>query len=291
MFPKRPISIILVVVYVAVQCYSCSGNDIANPSDRAIDDERAVENTNTIEQTSKYKIDETIIINPGELHNQILQTMNRNHIFSKGTKIDKSKYIDMLVMSSNAVFDQNGIEYSVSHEDVDQVLQCLNQWKETGVFDAYKPINERSTDDIYRLMDYIIVQTDIYNAQEINKIRSVFYQLEAIGLDNCDADVIARLVNENSSRDANSESYVSLSILQHSYEFWSNTNIYIPDQRTIAVVPNETDMTIYGIDWWSINILLWDAVGALLCWPLGPVSVICAVVASSAYIAATTKDK
>ena len=289
MLLKKYISITIIVLYLSMMYFSCERNGILlPPSDRSVKEENTLNNSSD-ENSSKQNIEYTLKVNPGELHNQILDEMNHGHVFEKKAKLSKQKFIDMIILSSNAVFNRNNVDYTVTHEDIGRILQCFDNWKNMNVFDAYKPIHERSIGDVFRLMDYLSNQQQCYNTEEIEKVRSVFQQLEAIGIENCNSSILNQLIDDYISDDVNSESYVSLKILQHSYNFWSDLEIDITEQRTVYSVPDENDIPIYKIDLWSINVLLWDAVGALLCWPLGPVSVICAVIASTAYIVATTK--
>ena len=81
--------------------------------------------------------------------------------------------------------------------------------------------------------------------------------------------------------------------MKSSYKFWPgirDKSNMIPNVDYSSGTTNSSNLLKWEPDWWSINVILADAVGALLCWYAGPLSIICAAVASAIYIAATTNN-
>ena len=254
---------------------SCFENNISEP--------RGVKNQNQ----------EQLTIIPGKLHNEILAELNKECCLINGAKYDKKEFVLKIVKSSNVIFEKNGININVTNDDIHCILESFDVWKEKGIFDVYTPINKRNVEDVYILLDYLEVH-EHHDPVQIRNIRMVIEEIETIGFSNCNQETIHQIISNHESSDRHSELNNVLSIIECSYNFWTDLKSDVEDisiDKKTSVLRNDSVQDhILKVDWWSINVLLWDAVGVLLCWPLGPVSVICGVVASAIYIYITTKD-
>ncbi len=274
---KKQISVAVSIAFVTMLLSSCSEKSISEPLEKG--------------EESRVELAAT----PGRLHNEILAEMNRDGCLTDGSKIERDEFISKIASSGNAVFRDRGIDVEVTEDDIRIVLECFDGWKEKGVFDVYAPIGQRSVEDVYALLDHLEADEGIDPAQ-IGSIRTAIEEIEAIGFSNCDKALVGEIVSAHRPEDLDSELGRALDILESSYDFWAGLktdveiNVGPPDTETSGTLNPSDPEPILATDWWSIKVLLWDAVGALLCWYLGPVSVLCAVAASAAYIIATTGE-
>ena len=274
---KKLISVILSLTFVSMLYNSCFESNISEP------------------QGEVKQPQEQLTASPGKLHNEILAELNKEGCLTNGARYDRNKFVSMITTSSNVIFSKHGIDIDVTEDDLRAVLECFDGWKEEGIFDVYTPVNERNVEDVYTLLDYLEAH-DNYDPAEIRDIRMAVEEVETIGFSNCDQTVVEQIVSTHESRDRDSELNKVLNILESSYNFWDDLKTDVEknsdsvDDKTSVILKSSTPEPILTRDWWSITVLLWDAVGALLCWYLGPVSIICAVAASAAYIIATTGE-
>ncbi len=238
---------------------------------------------------------EVLTASPGQLHNEILAELNKDGCLTNGSKLDKNGFVSRITESTNVVFREHGLDMIVTEDDLNTVLECFDGWKEKGIFDVYTPLDERSVEDVYTLLDYLEAH-DNYNPAQVRDIRMAIEEIEAIGFSNCDQTLVEQIVSIHESGDGDSEVNKVLNILESSYNFWDDlktdveNNSKSVDDKSSVILKVSNPEPILTADLWSICVMLWDAVGALLCWYLGPVSIICAVAASAAFIMATTGE-
>jgi hypothetical protein len=250
--------------------------------------ERAVQSDNPLRRHGGNPL----IVEPGKLHNAILAEMNDDGIFTSGERLKEEEFIARIVESSNSVFRTNNIELQVGEDDIREALQCFESKRERGEFDVFSSVEYRRVGDAIHLLDHLAYAGEGHDLEELRKIRMAFEELEGITISDCSGETLRKIVNNYKSKDFFSESYWALSILEDSFDFWSSLKKSETEEIVAArvIVDEGTYDPKLTIDWYSISILLWDAVGAITCWPLGPFSIICAVVASSAFIVATSRE-
>ena len=274
---KKYVSAVVCLTFVSMLCSSCFENNISDPQGEV-----------------KHLLEKSAA-SPGQLHNEILAELNKDGCLTGGAKFDKNEFVSRLTKSSNVIFSEHGIDINVTEDDLHTVLECFDGWKEKGIFDVYTPVNQRNIEDVYILLDYLEVH-DHFDPSQIRDIRMAVEEIETIGFSNCDQTVIDQIVSAHKSKERDSELNKVLNILECSYNFWNDLKTEAEnasesvDDKSSVILKASIQEPVLAYDWWSINVLLWDAVGALLCWYLGPVSIICAVAASAAYIMATTGE-
>jgi hypothetical protein len=272
---KRIFSLIVCIIYVSTVCISCADEHTAEPLEGQRD--RAER-----------------IIEPGKLHNEILAEFNSDDVFVKGRAIETEEFISRMMLASNTVLRNNDIDYRVARSDIRELLNRYSLLARSGIFDAFKPVSARDVDDVYRLLNYL--QHDAsYDAEEIGKVRAAIEEIDATGIQSISKRDIQGIIADCKSSDRSSESFIALDVLEHSFTFWSDLrrraegDIFFTEEARTSRESVEPPML--GVDWYSINILLWDACGALLCSPGGPVaSIICAVFVSAMYVLGETWD-
>jgi hypothetical protein len=288
---RKVISLMLSTTMLSMLFLSCGVDTISQPNELKSDENVQIKAAEKLNNELPRRNQNPLIVEPGRIHNAILAEMNRNGIFTRGDKVSEDEYIAIIVESCNSVFRSRNIGQEVTEDDIRAVLQCFDSWRERGVFDVYSPIEDRRTGDVYYLLDHMAAAGEVCGREELEEIRMAFEELESIGISNCSRETVRRIADNHKSDDCSSASYRALTILEDSYEFWSTLKDETAAIDTLRLIGDESQYdSKLTIDWYSISILLWDSVGALLCWPFGPFSVLCALVASSAFILATSRE-
>ncbi len=267
---KKVFSIYISLVYLATLFNSCTNDNSCKPND-------------VIPKPKKH------VIEAGRLHNEMLANINKDNVLTNREKIGEEEFIERIVTASNEVFRDNNIDYSVSSADVQDILNNYKQMAQNEIFNVFKPIEEREISDIYKLLNYLEDNRN-YNPDEIQKIRIAIEEIDAIGISNIDRKQMGQIIRKYKSHDESKESNVALDVLEHSFIFWSDLKCNIENKNEFNTSVEPINPQILKIDWWSIDVLLWDTVGVLLCWPLGPVAVLCGLALSAIYIVVTTWD-
>jgi hypothetical protein len=288
---QKVVSIIVGITFLSMLCASCRMDTVSQPEQSSAEEKIQADDLAQINNESSKSDMDLLFNDPGRLHNEILAEMGKDGIFITGEKLGEKEYVAKIVESSNAVYRNMHVDYEVTEDDIRMVLQCFDSWRERGVFDVYAPIEDRKIENVYHVLDYLACEREEWDPREIERVRLAIQELEGIDPSNCSRETIQRITGCYRSDAADSESYRALDILEDSFSFWSTLKEETVAIDSLRLVSDESvDVPELGVDWYSICILLWDAVGALLCWPLGPVSVLCAVIASSAFIFAASRE-
>lgn len=286
---RKIISVALCVAHLSLIFISCGENNISTPKMGGSDNIVQVSVPNKIYDKEPMDPGSIMMNQPGMLHNEILQYFNKDNILVSGNKMEKEEVVARMVEACNQAFLKSKIEYSVTEEDITFAIQCLDTWRERGIFDVFTPINKQNIESVYRLLDHLAYESGNFKPGEIENIKMAFKEVEAVGISNCDSRVIRDITSPYKSNNKSTASYRALDILENSFDFWSNlklnaeeieyeqvgTEVYIKDSKLM-------------VD--TIGLLLADAIGALLCWNGGPLTVICAVLASIAYFFINNRD-
>ena len=279
---RKYISVALCLAHLSMIFISCGENNISPPEKGESDSIVNVSVSNKIFE--KEQIDpESILMNqPGMLHNEILKYFNKDNVLVSGNKMEKEEIVERMIEACNQAFLKYKIEYSVTEEDISVAIQCLDTWRERGIFDVFAPVDEQNTESVYELLDHIAYESGNFKPGEIENIKMAFKEVEAVGVSNCDSRVIRDITSQYKSNNKSTASYRALDILENSFDYWSelklNAEEIESEQLATAVYVKDPKLMA------DTGLLLADAIGALLCWNGGPLSVICAVIASIAYI-------
>lgn len=277
-------SIALCLLHLSMIYISCGDSNISTPNQG--------ENCNTlIASVSNKAVDqkpidpESIILNhPGLLHNEILRHFNKNNILVSGQKLAMEDIVARMVEACNKTFMKYRIEHSVTEADIVFAVQCLETWREGDIFDIYAPISEQNIESVYNLLDHLAHETGNFELEELENVKLAFKNVEAVGLSNCDSGVIRDITSQYKSNNKSSASYRALDVLENSFDFWSQLGLSAEEieyeQVSTAVYVQDPKLKIDPL---VIGVILADAIGALLCWNGGPLSIICAAFASIAY--------
>jgi hypothetical protein len=284
---RKIISSALCVAHLSMIFISCGENNISTPSKGESDNIVQVSVSNKINEREPMDPESVLLSHPGLLHNEILSYFNKDDILISGYRLTKEEVIARMVDACNQTFVKYRIEQTVTEEEIAFAVQCLETWRDRGVFDVFALANERNTERVYDFLDYLAYEADEFEFDEIEDIKMAFKELEAIGIPNCNSTIIRDITSRYKSANRASATYRALDVLEHSFDFWTGITL---DEEGIEYELLESTIYVRDAKLMSdIGLLLADAIGALLCWNGGPLTVICAVLASIAYIFITSK--
>lgn len=278
---RKYISVALCLAHLSMIYISCGENNISTPNKGESDNIVQVSVPNKIFEKGPMDPESIMMNHPGLLHNEILKHFNKDNILVSGQELAMEDIVIRMVEACNQTFVKYRIEHSVTEEDIAFAVQCLETWKERGIFDIFAPINEQNIESVYKLLDHLAYETGNFEPEELENIKKAFKEIEAVGISNCDSRVIRDLTNQYKSDNNSTASYRALDVLENSYDFWSELKLNAEEieyEQTVSAVYVKDPKLMC-----DIGLVLADAIGALLCWNGGPLTVICAVLASIAF--------
>lgn len=281
---RKAISVALCMLHLSMIYISCEESTLSTPVKEEIDNTVIASVSDMSADQRPVDPGNILLDHPGLLHNEILRCFNKDGILAAGHRLTREELITRMVQACNQVFMQYIIEHSVAEEDIESALRCLESWGERGIYDIYQPIEGNNIENVYNLLDHLAYEANGFEPEDIEDIKQAFKALEAVKISNCDSRTIRDITSQYKSRDNSSAAYKALDVLEHSYDFWSQLELKENDidQEYVTATACAFDPKL-KIDPVVIGILLADAIGALLCWNGGPLSVICATLASIAY--------
>lgn len=236
---------VLVLSFVAVLFVSCT-NEPVSPG--AVSHPIAEASEAAMEHFAGRSL--VILDDLGELHNQILEAFESIHPLREEERLSREEFMPIFVQATNDVMVAQGYMTACSNEDVTVLLECLDAYTESGIYDFYG----LGESDPYDLLAYLYDKGEITEAE----YRDYVAAFDELYRDGSPAPA--------STQDAMSEARrVASEIMMGSRRFWTSG-----DATGRSVSRGQFDGPRL-VNWWDVACVAADAIGGIVTFRLvGP---------------------
>jgi len=218
---------------------------------------------------------------PGKIHNEILRDFDKRLSLVKSRNIDRAIFIETFMASVNRVLEENHIALELTKHDIVPILNQFDSLRTQNIIDFYG----RKDMDPNKLIDWL-AESGYLDATSCRKARALISQLQRIDFLNINKEICSlSFVTADNQQDLDPAIVLAAEVADSSYTFWNK--LYRKNNAAMAITGEQN---VLLIDWWNIELVVYDAIGAMIGTALcgAPCAIIFGAAASIIYIVATT---